>query len=138
MKPDKNIYVDAIAKLINLTQNKKIKWSASDTSYLLDKYPSYIFENVFIAKYKEKYFRIFKSYQKAHSMADSLLSGFSLSGSSSTSKMRTITQVVLEIIDEKGKSIWEFPNLNIIEELLSCVIFQASGVNDLLNDLINE
>jgi hypothetical protein len=144
MKPEKDIYVEAIAKLIKLTQDKKIVWSAGNTNYLVNKMPSNIYESVYITNYKGKRLRIYKKYYTVSKLAESFLSQFSDSdisgylGSESKSKPRTVSQVVLEIIDDKDYTVWEFPNLSITDNLLSSVIFQTCGVNELLNDLINE
>lgn len=44
--------------------------------------------------------------------------------------------VVLEFIDESGNSLWGFPSVEALNDLISAVQYQVAGVKDFLMELL--
>jgi len=135
MAEEKNNWIEAISKLIKLTQEGKLQWSvAVDNEMSFQKTSDEKIDTVFRAYYKGRILRIYKrSY-----LAKLGLSFGGFSGIKNEPKPRLYTQVVLEIIDEEGKTLWSFPKAKILKDLLTTVEFRVAGVKDFLNDLLNE
>jgi hypothetical protein len=48
------------------------------------------------------------------------------------------TQIYLELVDDYGHTLWTFPEVSAVRDLLTAVKYQVSGVKDLLDDLLND
>jgi len=126
-----NTYIDAIAKLIELTQENKLRWETSDLKKLAIKFPKDRIECAFQANHDNKILQLRKSQALApiidYSNTD-ILSMFE-------SKMRWATVTTLAIIDNDFNVIWEFPSMDITDALLTSVRYQVSGINDFIKNL---
>ncbi|MFP4436345.1 MAG: hypothetical protein ACLFVO_03795 [Chloroflexaceae bacterium] len=138
-----NRFVTAIAKLIDLTQKGELRWNlpeAGEQSVLVEQDDEHI-SQVFIAHYHDKilkiYKRTYKDYRKRSvSFADSL----KLSMFSGEREIETYwkSDVVLEFINPDGMTIWTFPQMRILQDLLAAVQYQVAGVEDFLDDILGD
>ena len=122
MKEKQDKYIEAIAKIIELTRANILSWNTVNNSAVQKTMSDNIISSVFSTSYKEKILRIFKrQYQRQYQDAPVWLE-----------------EVVLEIVDNKGISLWTFPKEAIINDLLRTIQFKISGADDLMNSLLNE
>ncbi len=122
MKEKRDKYIEAIAKIIELTRANTLSWNSVNNSAVQKTMSDNIISSVFSTSYKEKILRIFKrQYQRQYQDAPVWLE-----------------EVVLEIVDNKGISLWTFPKEAIINDLLRTIQFKISGADDLMNSLLNE
>lgn len=130
MSTEKNKWVDAVAKLIKLTQEGELKWTIDDPPSHFSKRPNARVEVVFVAKYGEKRLRLYeKRFQEEFVDFDEF-------------EMRAVPKVEwrktanLEFIDENGNSLWGFPSVEALNDLISAVQYQVAGVKDFLTELL--
>jgi len=117
-------WLQAISVLIELTQQGRLKWQVEGTGIGLaaeilrsSKAPSYR------AKYQESWFRLTKKGGQEMGALTTILSplGFTL-----------------EIIDEAGNSLFVIPETSGLQDLYQAVQYQLSGVDKVLNSLLQE
>jgi hypothetical protein len=108
-------WVDAVAKLTQLTQDGTLTWIAdSQTEFTNVIGPTYR------ADYGERRLRLQKrSVQRKRWSND-----------------EWIEQFVLEFIDINDKTMWTFPDIDAIQHLYGAVQYQTAGVKDFLEDLL--
>jgi hypothetical protein len=106
-KPDQ--LVEAVAKLLALTQEGKIIWEA-------DTRPG---GSGLVALHRGQHLRIRK-----------------VTGKQRYYNEPPEVQVILEFIDGIGNSNWTFPEVEGLEDLYDAASYQASGVKDFLDDLL--
>jgi hypothetical protein len=111
-------WIDAVAKLTELTQNGKLKWNADE--YV--KAPGSI-SPAYFATYKGRSLRL----QKRRVSDEPTFFG--------RSEVRD--QYVLEFLGAEGNSLWTFPEIDAIEDLFAAVQYQTAGVKEFLNDLLS-
>lgn len=133
-KKDKNI--EAIAKIISLTRDDKLAWQSVDPSEVSNQNTEDIIGSVFVTQYKDKILRVYlRKYKGPSGGAFSLL--FSPQESKSR-EMRWYSEVVLELINNTGLSLWIFPKEDILKDLLTVIKYKVSGADDLINSLLSE
>lgn len=49
-----------------------------------------------------------------------------------------VPEVVLEFVDSKGATLWSFPKVSALGDLLTAVQYQVAGVSDFLSGLFDE
>ena len=131
MAEDKDKFVDVVTKLIELTQKNKIKWQSRDSSEVTKKYPNYRIEGLFTTNYKGKLLQLFQyRYKKPQDPFSVAFAAFS--------KEEWVTSVKLEIIDDYGNGLWQFPSINALSDLFSSVQYQLAGVKELIDNLLDE
>lgn len=131
MIEDKIKYVDAVTKLIKLTQENKIKWESGNKQKLMKEKPDIQIESVFVAEYNDKRLRLYQcSYEKPK---DALLEAFG-----GISKEEWVIDTRLEIIDSYENSLWKFPSINALSDLFRSIQYQVAGVKTLIDDLLKE
>lgn len=129
MTEAKDQTLEAIAKLISLTRDDKIRWSPISPGKLLDKYPGSKFDIVFSATYNDRVLRIYRhSYEKMISLAEAVV--FQKLGP------MWCSEITMDISDNHGNSIWEFPRENIINDLYNTIKYKVSGANTFITELL--
>jgi hypothetical protein len=134
-----NRFVTAVAKLIDLTQKGELRWSLPEAGEQADEHIS----QIFIAHYHDKilkiYKRTFKAYRKkrAVTLADLVINLGSPSGERGIEPYWE-SDVVLEFINPDGMTIWTFPQMRILQDLLAAVQYQVAGVEDFLDDILRD
>ena len=119
-KPDK--WIRLVADLIERTQEQRLKWISyvpKDSSRV---------KVVYRAPHKDKGLRL---YRREAGVATGI-HGF---GPILTN---TDAEIVLEVIDDKQNSLWKFPNVPGLDDLLEAVSYQVAGIDDFLSDLLSE
>ena len=130
MSTEKNKWIDAVAKLLKLTQNGDLVWSLQEPPANFTKRPNSWVDVVFVAKYGDKLLRLYeKRYQEDVIDFDE----FPMRQVMTTEWKKT---VVLEFIDGNGNSLWVFPYVQVISDLASSVQYQVAGVKDFLAELL--
>lgn len=130
---DQNI--DAIGKLIQLTQKEHVEWNSVDPDVVQSQIPEDIVSSVFICDYKGKLLRIYyRRYKGYPGLAYSIFHG----NEKSSKEKKWFSEVVLELIDDNGNSVWQFPKERIMNDLLDAVKYKASGASDVIQSLLNE
>lgn len=115
MATKKDQWVEAVAKLIKLTQEGKLTWSqqfkSGDVAAGL--------KLVYIARYKDYILRLYDTGTELDR---------AFNGPSAT----------LEFTDEKGNTLWTYPNVESLNHLLLSVEFQVANVKDFLKEILSE
>ena len=126
---DKNQWIEAIAKLIKLTQEKKITWdTASDANReYLPKDADLFAGSAFITEYAGRRLRLYTLFERIETTAYLF-----------TKKPPLISRQVLEFIDDDARTLWTFPDTEAHKDLMAAVEFQVAGVNEFLADLLKD
>lgn len=132
-KKDKNI--EAIAKLITLTRDGKLHWISIDQSEVYKNEGDFI-DSVFTTTYKEKILRLYRRKYKGPSISAQISSFFS--STVKTTELQWHTEIILELIDASGRSLWSFPKEEILKDLLKTIKYKVSGADELISNLLNE
>jgi hypothetical protein len=144
MADDTNKWIDAVTKLTKLTQEGKLEWSAGSSNRLVVDDDVQRIESVFLAEYSGKRLRLFKKRFKVEQPSPSAFSAFSISIYEYTGIGREkkypfwTSEIYLEIIDSNGHTLWTFPTVSALGDLLIAVKRQVSGVDDLLSKLAKD
>ena len=138
MAEDTSKWIEAIAKLTKLTQDGELTWSSAPSSSVLTNDEAQQIESVFTAKYKNKKLRIYKKRFKVE-VPDPTFSAITVTWPFARKYPYWTAQIYLEIIDEYyDQSLWTFPEVSALRDLWTSVKYQASGVKDLLDDLLQD
>jgi hypothetical protein len=140
-KKEKIKWTDVISRMITRTQHGEIRWQ-SVTPYGTVTAEKNRTSAVFRALYKGKILRLYER-TVPETQLDVGEEGNPLSvlsGSIFDRKYKTvwIPEVVLEFIDDKGETLWNFPQVSALDDLLSAVQYQAAGVNEFIGSLFEE
>ena len=121
MSTERNKWIDAIGKLIALTQERKLGWR----SYPSEGYPalSGVVDVVYLADHTGKTLRLYESKSRVERGM------FPGSG-------EWESEAVLELVDSSGLSVWTFPHTDATEHLLGAVKYQVAGVGEFLEELL--
>ena len=134
MENKEDIYLTAISKIISLTRDDKLIWKAIPPSEVPKKSDSDIIESAYITKYKNKLLRIYKRRYKGKTMAGQL--NVLLNPTNLSTDWRWYYEIILDLPDEEGNSLWEFPKEEILEDLLRTIKFKTSGADQLIKELL--
>jgi hypothetical protein len=136
-KTEKRKWVDAVTRMIELTQQGEMRWVPVEPYGISEK------ENrtsaVFRSSYKDKTLRIYeKQVQERQRALDDEGGLAALTLLRPKYQYVWVNQVVLEFIDGNGNALWTFPRVGALRDLLSAVQYQAAGVNEFIDDLFEE
>jgi hypothetical protein len=116
MPEETSQWVNAVAKLTELTQQGKLNWR----SIIAEE--SNLAGPVFVTTYKEKKLRLKQVWQLD-------LQGF----------IREKRRVVrLEFVDAADAALWAFPENPALDDLYRAARFQAAGVQEFLTDILKD
>lgn len=136
MTEEKSKWIEAVAKMIKLTQNGKIKWESEEPDTVPKKGEDDRIESVFVAIYKEKTLRIYRRRYKRITINDAIAS---ITGTGKVARPPLWDySVVLELIKAYDQPVWAFPKEDILKDLLSAVQYQVSGVKEFLDEILIE
>ncbi len=145
MEPKTDELVDAIAKLIKLTQDGKIAWISQPTDEVFKQFPDEEIGPVFGTIYAGKQLRIYRrryKYKPSRSPSRvNFAASFWLPGRIRLQDPMPgtwMTETILEIIDDQGVALWTFPNHSMLSDLFSAVQYAAAGVKEFFADVLNE
>lgn len=133
-KTDSNI--EAIGKLVQLTQKRRLTWTPEDADNVTKKSPDDIITSVFSAEYKDRKLRIYERRYKMYFRSAGIFSNLI---EESSREARWTSEVVLELVNEyNNESLWEFPRERILRDLLKTIRYKSSGAEDLIESLLHE
>jgi hypothetical protein len=145
MTEELNKWITAISKMIDLTQKNRLKWTPERPFPTLRTEKSDIIGPVYKTRYKNKYIRIYERQFIDRRVKERPPSGtFSMSELSSRIFSPTEweefvnTEINMDLIDRDDNKLSSFPKSLALKDLFSTVQYQASGVNEFLDDIINE
>lgn len=137
--------LESITKLITLTQENKIKWTAwsSEEEKIIKDEDSFAIGTSYRSEYKGKYLRMYQLKYKVKQPPSgySVFSGLATIGlgdEHSKGYPYWDTSYVLEFVTSAGDSLWGFPYSDSLKDLFSSIQYQVAGVNNFLNDILND
>jgi len=139
MASDKDRFIALVAKLIELTQDGKLKWLARKPRTSLSHDAEMAVDVVYVADYEGKTLGLYQVRHKWEAPASGSLSAvlsvnpFSMYGID-TPKYSWNT--VLEFIDSSGNCLWTFPEVSGLSDLFKAVQYQVAGVKKFLDDVL--
>jgi hypothetical protein len=123
--------IEAVAKLIKLTQENKIKWASDAPTDNQNRNEEEYVETVFLTNYDNKNLRL---YSKSYKVDAIPFTSVFLFGSQ---KPKWTTKTTLEILDSNHNAVWTFPSLAPLSDLLMSVRYQVADVDDFIEGLLN-
>lgn len=130
---DRNRWVDAVTRMIELTQQGKMHWQVVDSPDK-SKDDEHRTSAAFRANLNGRLLRLYQKKVQESTLASEGLHSLL------RPKFETIwrTKVVLEFINAEGATLWAFPYVEALGDLLTAVQYQVAGVNDFLDNLFGE
>lgn len=122
MATEKNKLIDAIGKLITLTQHRKLLWRPADPSNIFGGERDKRVEVVYEAEHNDRYLRLYRERYKVPAFP----------------RDEWVENLILELTDKTGLATWSFPHTAVIEQLLSAVEYQVTGAGNFLDELLAE
>jgi hypothetical protein len=146
MPNEKNKWIDAVAKLLQLTQDRKLKWEPHSPPTYLNLQPDrHRVEVAYETRFNDKAIRLYQvTYKVERPRADpySLTTSLSLSqfggyfGQSEPDYPYWAKKTVLELLDESGFGAWTFPQSDVLNDLFDAVTYQVAGVKEFLDEIL--
>lgn len=136
----RNKWIDAVGKLLELTQKGLLLWEPAKPPVYLNSEPnSSRVDVVYEAQYKEKTLRLYETRYKVEKPSSYF--GLATSTTSFFDQREYpywTSTTVLELLDDNGLSPWTFPKSQVLDDLLDAVRYQVSGVKDFLDEILAE
>jgi hypothetical protein len=139
MSTEKNKWIDAVGKLLTLTQEGQLVWTTREPPASFNSLPDERVDVVYQTRYKEKDLRLYELHYKiekpkrAFTIIGAVVNSFDDEQYSFWTKT-----TVLELLDENGLGGWTFPMMDVIGHLLAAVKYQVAGVKDFLDEILAE
>lgn len=133
-KVDKNL--EAMGKLILLTQKGKIEWESINPDVVQRSGQDDIISSAFMCSYKEQLLRVYLRKYKAAPKSFGLISVIVSDGKKPS--LQWYSEVILELINSNGHSLWQFPKENILKDLLEAIRYKTSGAHNVIQSLLDE
>ena len=121
MNDDKS-FSKVINNLISLTRSNELKWEKQDPPFNLTDSGSKI-ESVYLTEYKGRKLRL---YEEKYQSFDEMDRSYSW-----------VKRQVLQLIDKKNKTDWEFPWCRELKDLIEAVKYHLANVSDFLDNFFN-
>lgn len=134
MTEQMNRWIDAVVKLNKLTQSGELKWTAEIPTSDLHKHPDDRIDAAYSAQYADKELRLYRRTYKEYQAAV----GFEALLRKSSVAFRWTTEIRLEFVGQEGMTLWAFPRVGPLKDLLSSAEYQAAGVKDFLDTVLGE
>jgi hypothetical protein len=125
MATERNKWIEAVAKIIELTQKGKIRWTTGFPIEPLTDSPNDRVHIVYQADHKGKTLRLYEVYSPGNSVLGREVDSWP-------------KRTVLELLDPQAVSAWPFPASEILDHLLATVRYQVAGVKDFVDELLAE
>lgn len=129
--------LDAILNLIKMTQDGVVKWYAIKPRGDLIENESTKYSNVMYCTYMDKRLRLYIEHKRIDRPSGiNQLVRLAFLESTEQTYPYWVTNVVLEISNAEGQSLWRFPSKPATKDLLDAAKYQIAGVKDILDSLI--
>ncbi len=138
MPNDRNKWIDAVGKLLQLTQDGHLEWEPRDPPAYLNLQPDRKrVEVVYEAHYKDRTLRLYQFSYKVEKPRASLSALRDLGAYFDQPDYPYWTsKTVLELLDTSGFGAWTFPETEAIDHLLIAVSYQVAGVKEFLDEIL--
>jgi hypothetical protein len=123
-KIEKNKWLDAITRMIVLTQQGKLRWTLES----LVPRPEDVTSPVFYTDFKNKIMRLYKTQVNSARVVSGLF----------PEVPAWRERIILEFVTNEGASLWEFPEVSPLSDLFNAVQYQAAGVTEFLDEIFAE
>jgi len=137
MSEERNRWIDAIVKMIELTQKGDMKWEARDSTHVREKDDDSV-EAVFYTKYEGKSLRLYKLVYTAYKAVSPTTLYDVVIGAAQKKEAYRTSKIILDFVSEEGFKLWTYPEVNALPDLLSAVQYQTAGINDFIDALLND
>jgi len=127
--------IDAIVKLIRETQEGKLRWDIKEPPASLKLDVDAAVDIAYETEYKGRRLRLYKENYVVNQFP--LRRDPGLDNLLGTKYPYWAANIILEITDEKGKTLWTFPEVSGLDDLLESVEYQAAGVSDFLDEIVS-
>ena len=129
-----NKIIDVVAKLIKLTQEKKIMWRTQSLNEFKLINPDIITNTVYIANYKDRIIRLYKNTRKINKslMPSGVIMEYSLSADD------YYKSICFEMLDSQNSVLWNVENINTLNDLYDAVQIQVSKIDDFFDEILKE
>ena len=122
-------WIEVVGELIKLTLKNQLVWKVGEPLRSIGKESDERIESVFYTTYQGKKLRLYKRIYKAYRHRDEVTYA-------PIYEPFLVSEVVLEIVDDNGLTLWRFPTLDITLDLLSSVQYRVSGAQELLEHVL--
>jgi hypothetical protein len=138
MPIEKNKWIDAVGKLLQLTQDGKLRWQPRDApAYLNLERDRKRVEVVYEAKYNNRKLRLYQFSYKVEKPRSSLSAFKDLSAYINPPEYPFwTTKTALELLDQSGFGAWTFPETEVLDDLAAAVRYQVAGVKEFLDEIL--
>ncbi len=138
MTTEKNKWIDAAGKLLQLTQDGKLKWQPRDAPAYLNLEPDRKrVEVVYEAKYNSRKLRLYQFSYKVQKPRSSLGALKDLAAYVNPHEYPYwTTKTALELLDQSGFGAWTFPETEVLEDLAVAVRYQVAEVKEFLDEIL--
>ncbi len=131
MPEEKDRLIEAVAKMIRLTQSKGLLWKAEKQPEVAKEQPDDQISSVFSIDYEGKKLRLYERTFKAYR------GPFDLPGiMRGTPEVYWDSIVVLEFLGQQDEPLWRFPTIGPLKDLLSAVQYQVADVAGFLDAVL--
>ena len=131
----KNKWIDAVGRLLQITQQGSLKWEpVKPLPYLNSELSDSRVDVVYEGEYKDRTLRLYEKRYKVQKPNPL----FATLAFDQRDYPYWTSKTVLELLDENELSPWAFPNSQVLDDLLDAVRYQVSGVKDFLNEILAE
>jgi len=139
MEKDRDIFLEGLTKIINLTQKGNIVWSAADASDIVCKPPEDKIKIAFKTYYLGKGLRIYERTYKEIVNPPSAFTPISVYVFEQRKPGEYwYSEIVLETLDDSGRPVFQFPRTIMLKDLFFAVQYQVSGIKEYLDKILSE
>lgn len=145
MATEKNRWIDAVGKLLQLTQVGELEWKPKDPPSYLNLQPDRKrVDVVYEGRYNDRKLRLYQLMYKVEKPRDAagtfairaLAVGSIFNQPEYPDYPYWTKKTVLELLDQSGFGAWTFPETELLDDLLAAVRYQAAGVKEFLDEIL--
>src|SRR2546426_10971871 len=136
MPAEKNKWIDATAKLLELTQEGRLIWDPHEPPDYLNSQADKQVDVVYKTLYKDRMLRLYELRFKVDK--PDLYRGAASIFDYEREFPYWTKRTVLELLDQNGLSPWAFPQTAVLDDLLESVRYHVSGVKNFMDEILAE
>jgi hypothetical protein len=136
MATERNKWIEAVGKLLELTQDRELVWQTRNPPTHLNPQSEYRrIDVVYETQFKDRTLRLYELKFKVEK-PNPLFAATSASIFDQRQYPYWAKKTVLELLDQNGLSAWAFPDIDSIDHLLTSVQYQVAGVKEFLDEIL--
>lgn len=136
MATEKNKWVEAIGRLLKLTQDGQLIWKSGRPPEHLTNQADRHVDVVYEASYKDNTLRLYELSFRVDEPDPLTAASVGILWKRKYPYWASTT--VLELVDYNSLGTWTFPHTEATSHLLSAVRYQVAGVEDFLSEILTE